>query len=372
MKKIKYISLVCCLFFISLTTVQAETIEQFKLTGTHTFQNEKADSWSVIQEKIDETSGKSKLKENFASAKGKEITVDLPKVGGKETIYHINATGENFSQKYEIRVFKPGRTSSFWYKSELNPDVRTYMYVPKTLGAKTRIILVMHGLSRNPDVYILSWERWAEKNDYIVIAPHFDDKNWKGSRMYNLGNILTSKQLLKRRAKWSFQVVADIQKEVKKGFGLEKDYFDIFGHSAGGQFVHRFMFLMVEAPVRVALTANSGWYTLPDLNVKYPYGYKHKKFSFTKEDLLNYTKRNVFILRGTEDTRRTSNLRQTEEADAQGENRYKRAEFMYKKIVELNPNTTWRLIDAPRIGHSQKGMAAAAQVVLGIINKNNQ
>jgi len=30
------------------------------------------------------------------------------------------------------------------------------------------------------------------------------------------------------------------------------------------------------------------------------------------------------------------------------------------------------LIDAPRIGHSQKGMAAAAQAVLEIINKNNQ
>lgn len=365
---LKYIAIIFC-FVLS---ANAETITQFKLSGTHTFQNKKADSWSVIQETIGESSGKSKLKENFASANGKKVTFDLPKVGGKETIYHITASGENFSQKYKVRVFKPGKTSSFWHKSEFNPDVRTYIYVPETLSPKTRIIMVMHGLSRNADVYILSWERWAGKNDYIVIAPNFDNKNWKGSRKYNLGNIFTSKQLLKRRAKWSFQVVADIHKETKKGFGLEKEYFDIFGHSAGGQFVHRFMFLMVATPVRVAFSANSGWYTLPDLNVKYPYGYKHKKFSFTEKDLLNYTKRNVFILRGTHDTRRTSNLRQTEEADAQGENRYKRAKYMFKKILEINPKTNWRLFDAPRIGHSQKGMAAAAQVILEKINKNNQ
>lgn len=352
--------------------VKAETVTEFKLSGTHTFQNDKANSWSVTQELIDESSGKSKLKEGFASAKGKKAKFDLPKVGGKETIYHITATAENFSQKYLVRVFKPGKTSSFWYKSKLNPAVRTYMYVPKTLSSKTRIVMVMHGLNRNADVYILSWERWAGNNDYIVIAPNFDGKNWNGSRRYNLGNIFTSKKLLKRRAKWSFQVVADIHKETKKGFGLEKEYFDLFGHSAGGQFVHRFMFLMVDTPVRVALAANSGWYTLPDLDVKYPYGYKHKKFSFTKNDLMNYSERNVFILRGTRDTRRTTSLRQTEEADAQGSNRYKRAGFMYKKILEINPKTKWRLFDAPQIGHSQKGMAAAAQVILGKINENNQ
>jgi pimeloyl-ACP methyl ester carboxylesterase len=230
----------------------------------------------------------------------------------------------------------------------------------------------MHGLSRTAESYIQSWEDWAKKNDYIAVAPLFDNENWNGARKYNLGNLLTSKNLKIRQSKWSFQIVEDLHKLAKSGFGLKKDYFDIFGHSAGGQFVHRFMFFMPKANVRLAIAANPGWYTLPDLNTDFPYGLNNEKFSYTKDDVTNWTKRNVFLLRGTDDLERTENLTQTPEADAQGKNRFERAGFMFEKIKAINANTNWRLIDVPKVVHDQKRMAVAAQMVLDLINKENK
>lgn len=365
-------SLGLVILILSAVSVIAQTAVQFRLSGKHTFHNDKADIWSVSQELIDEKSGASEKNENFAEAKGGKTKLDLVKVKNKETIYHITASGENFSFTFKVRVFEPNKISSFLYKSGQNPSVRTYILVPKSLSRKTKVLLVMHGRSRNAGDYIASWKKWAPKNDFIVVAPLFDRKNWAGSRRYNLGNIFTSEGLKKHRSTWSFQVVENLHKIVRDGFKLRKEYFDIFGHSAGGQFVHRFMFFMPKANVRTALAANSGWYTLPDVELKYPYGFEHQSFSYSADDILNYSKRNVVLLRGTDDTERTESLRQTPEADAQGKNRFERAGFMYQKIKAINPHTSWRLVDAQKIGHDQKGMAVPAQLILALIESQTK
>ena len=370
--KLHFLSLFVLIFACVSINSQTLTNTQFKLSGKHSFEKKGMKSWNVSQELINEKSGESVIKENFAEAKGEKAKFDLPKIKDKETIYHIIANGNDSKQEYSVRVFEADKISSFLYKTEDNPAVRTFISVPKTLSENTRVLLVMHGLSRNADEYIASWEKWAAKNDYIVIAPLFDNENWNGARKYNLGNILTSKNLKVRQSKWSFQIVEDLHKTVKNGFGLKKDYFDIFGHSAGGQFVHRFMFFMPQAKVRVAIAANPGWYTLPDLDTDFPYGLKNEKFSYTKDDLTNWTKRNVFLLRGTDDILRTENLTKTPEADAQGKNRFERAAFMFDKIKAINPNTNWRLIEVPKVDHDQKRMAIAAEMVLDLVNKENK
>lgn len=259
------------------------------------------------------------------------------------------------------------KPTSFVYKSDGNPDVQTFIVAPKKIDSKTRILIVMSGMSRNSDDYLESWTDWAVKNNYVAVSPMFDEKNWDGSRGYNLGNVFTGDEgrgELNPRSKWSFTIVEGIHQQVRRDYKIADEQFDIFGHSAGAQFIHRFVLFMPKAQVRYAIIANAGWFTLPDLNVNYPYGLKTPLVAFTKSDLMEWTGKKVIIMRGTEDTSREGVLRKTAEADAQGPNRFLRSGFMFEKVKAFDVKTNWQLIDVPGVAHDQKGMALAAQAFL--------
>ena len=51
----------------------------------------------------------------------------------------------------------------------------------------------------------------------------------------------------------------------RQGYGL-------FGHSAGGQFVHRMLSLGFRDRVVIAISANAGTYAMPDLATPWPFG----------------------------------------------------------------------------------------------------
>jgi hypothetical protein len=344
-----------------------------KFSVAESFKSEPV-KWQVDREETDEISGETILIKDVATATGIKVTFDLPKMSGKETVYHINAHGKTFQYSQTVQVFDPGIASSFLFKSSGNPDVQSHIVVPKTLSPKTRIIIVMSGLNRNSDDYISSWTNWVSRNDYIAVSPTFDEENWGGSRGYNLGNVFSEdegKGKLNDRSNWSFTIIEGIHQKLRNDFGIVDSQFDIFGHSAGAQFVHRFLLFNPSAKVRFAIACNAGWYTLPDLNTAYSYGLKHPLLSFTKKDLINWTNQNLILMRGTADTSREGVLRKTPEADAQGRNRFERAAFMYDKIRTLNPKTRWQLIDVENVGHDQKLMAQAAQEFLLKANNKN-
>jgi hypothetical protein len=121
--------------------------------------------------------------------------------------------------------------------------------------------------------------------------------------------------------------------------------------------------------VRYAIAANAGWYTLPDRDLNYSYGVKHPLLGFTTRDLIAWTEKKLILMRGTADISREGSLRKTPEADAQGQNRFERAGFMFEKVKALNPKTNWQLIDVPGVAHDKKKMALAAQDFLQKQNK---
>ncbi|REJ76095.1 MAG: hypothetical protein DWQ47_10760 [Acidobacteria bacterium] len=343
--------------------------ESFRLEGIHRFGVEAASGWTVFRDSIEEGSRKVLPSEVFAESSGSSAVFLLRKLDGRETTYRVSAGKRK--RNFVVKVFKPDTVSSFTHKSKGNPDVRTFIVVPATLSEKSRLVVVMHGLGRNADGYIASWEDWAKVNDSVVIAPEFRREDWRSSAEYNSGNMIAGGKRVPR-SRWSFQVAEDIAERVRKGFGLAAARYDMFGHSAGGQFVHRFSLFMPEANVRLFLAANSGWYTAPDLTIEFPYGLRHPLLEIASEDVIEWTKKSVVILRGTEDTERTPNLRQTPEADAQGQHRYDRAGYMFRKISEVNPETTWKMIEVPGAGHSQKVMAPAAQQVIEDANRQEE
>ncbi len=271
----------------------------------------------------------------------------------------VGISGENAQSSSKL--------TSFEFKSPGNPDVKVFYSAPPKISAQTKVLFVMAGRQRDADKYIESWLDWGAKNNYLILAPQFDTKNWVEPLGYNVGNIASGKEAentVNPKSKWAFTLIEQMFDQVKKEYKLKLKQYDIFGHSAGGQFVHRLMLFMPENRVRIAIAANPGFYTLPDLNEIFPYGLKNSPVKITRNDLMKWTNRELILMRGTADIQRTENLRQSPEADAQGQNRFERALFMFNKVKALNPKTTWKIFEVPGVAHDQKGMALAAQKVL--------
>ncbi len=257
-----------------------------------------------------------------------------------------------------------GRCSSFALAHGDAPPVLTHAYVPPTVSARTRVTVVMHGKLRNAWEYLEPWVGWAADTDRIVLAPCFDRARWPGSRGYNLGNVFSGRNGRGERlpeSRWSFTVVEALHERVRAEFGLEDDRFALWGHSAGGQFVHRFLLFRPRAKVSAAIASGCGWFTTPDARVDFPYGLRHPLLSLSGAAVRAYIAKPLVLMRGTRDTDRDDDLRTTRGADRQGSNRYARAAHMHAVAKAVDPSSPWRLVDVQGVAHDGTRMASAAQ-----------
>ena len=248
--------------------------------------------------------------------------------------------------------------------------VKVYYYKPRRLKADSPVMIIMHGMNRNADAYRDVWIDYAKKTNTLIIAPEFSTKYYKGSSRYNRGNIYDSdKKRLKEKRLWAYMVVDDVFDYVVAELKLNAKEYDIYGHSAGSQFVHRLCFFNPEAKIRKAFAANAGWYIFPLLDVEFPYGFKN--IPTAEKYIRSGFKRELIILLGTDDDDSNANgLRNTKEAKIQGKHRYARGQhfmatckrFAAKKNIPLN----WTLKTVDGVAHSNSGMAQAAMDCLRV------
>jgi pimeloyl-ACP methyl ester carboxylesterase len=150
---------------------------------------------------------------------------------------------------------------------------------------------------------------------------------------------------------------------VQERTGHHRASYLLFGHSAGAQFVQRFIYFVPAARVAHAVAANAGWYMLPDLATAFPYGLKGAPV--TEADLRAALARPVTILLGEADTNpQAKALRHTPEAEAQGPYRFARGQYFFRHAqaaaAALKTELGWSLATAPGIGHSDQGMTPFA------------
>jgi hypothetical protein len=342
-----------------------------RLAGTHTFIFTPSGAggtirWSVDRETITDA-GTSTRTNGYATGTGTTETVSLPAVSGCETIYYVTAADNGVEDVDTVQVFPANTRTWFTYRSAGNPDVRVYAAIPSTLSPASRILMVMHGNSRTADEFADIWRSWATQNNYILLCPYYDLANWPTTGMYQMGNVFSGDDCsgtMNPEARWTFTIDLGIHQRAREGFGILDPRFDLWGFSGGGQHVHRFMLFKPDAPVRLAIAAASGWYTAPDLVIDCPYGLDDSPLSFAHQDILAWTNRDMIIAVGTEDTVRDEDLRTTARADAQGLNRYERADYMWNKAVAFNPSTRWRRVDVPDAAHEAKLVAQATRGLL--------
>ncbi len=264
---------------------------------------------------------------------------------------------------------------SFRFSSRLllkGAEINVFTYLPSMYNSDSRILFVMHGVNRNASEYRDQWSEIAERNNVLLIVPEFSVKLFPEDVNYNMGNMFVmgkNDTLISSlpKSEWSYSFIEPIFDFIKsKMKNKSKDYL-LYGHSAGAQFVHRFLFFVPKARIFKAVSANAGWYTLPDFETLFPYGLK--KTNINAGELKSVFKKNVIIMLGEEDVSTTqSTLRKTPEAMLQGKNRWERGHYFFEKCKEeaakLNTEFNWQIKIAHEAGHHNTQMSVFAESVL--------
>ncbi len=241
--------------------------------------------------------------------------------------------------------------------------IRVLYHRPKSFRKNGSVHFVMHGVKRTAEKYREKWIKPSNSKGFLLLVPEFSNENYAGSRRYNLGYMVSSKGMPRDKAKWSFTAIERIFDQVVEENRLGAKKYSIYGHSAGGQFVHRFVLFMPNARYKLAIAANPGWYTMPNKEVAFPYG-----LGGTEVDDAQLTevfqKRFVLLLGSADTDPNHKYLKKTPEASKQGPHRVARGkEFIRQSRTlakQMKVKIKWRMQTVPNIGHSNSKMTPAA------------
>jgi len=242
-----------------------------------------------------------------------------------------------------------------------------YYYLPEKVKSETPILFVMHGKGRDADRYLRQWIPVAKSLSFILVVPEFSNKKYPKSRSYNLGNMFTQQGKPINREQWSFSAIEPLFDDIQTRTGNKSSLYNIYGHSAGAQFVHRFLYFEPDSRVNKAISANAGWYTMPSYGQNFPYGMQGT--NTTKEQLKKTLAKSLTVLLGSNDTdSHHPSLRRTPEAKAQGKHRFERGKNFYitgkNQATLMGVKFGWSINQVLGVAHDNGLMAAPAAKLL--------
>jgi len=244
-------------------------------------------------------------------------------------------------------------------KGDPAKPITVYTFCPKAYGPTSPIVFVMHGVLRNGADYRDQWIAEAERHGFLLIVPEFSQEHYPGGRMYNLGNMFDRDGNAVPEPLWTFSVIEHLFDHVREITGNRNEKYLIYGHSAGGQFVHRFVLFKPNSRLERAVAANAGWYTMPS-DVEFPYGLKSSGVS--DEGLKSAFDKKLVILLGDQDIDENDRyLSRTPQALEQGRHRFERGHVFFRVAKQeanrLHTELRWELRIAPGVGHDNSKMA---------------
>lgn len=244
------------------------------------------------------------------------------------------------------------------YQPLATKPLNVFYHVPQNVTSNTKILFVFHGSGRNAAEYRDAWISKANEYGVIIVAPEFSDNYFPGGDSYNLGNVFMdgnhpSASTLTNESQWTFSLIEPLFNKIKSLTDNNSSKYDIYGHSAGAQFTHRFLLFKPNAHVDKVIASAAGWYTLPDETVDFPYGLNN---SFTDFNLNNFFNQNLIIQIGELDNDPNSPaLRHNTTVDQQGDNRYDRAYYFFNLSETIaqqsNSSFNWQIIETPNTAH---------------------
>ena len=247
--------------------------------------------------------------------------------------------------------------------SDKDKKIKVWYYNPSnTMSKNIPVVFVMHGIKRDAENYRDTWIQYAKEKKFLLIVPEFSEQDFHGEK-YISGNMMDGSGQINDKEKWCFSVIERIFTKIKSDENLETEKYYLYGHSAGAQFVHRFVQFFPEARLELAIAANAGWYTFLDKNVAFPYGIKN--LNINEQDLNAIFSKKLIVLLGEDDKNAfDKELRKTPQARDQGQHRFERGNnyfsFSKKLASQVGANFNWEIFYVEDVGHSNSGMAEEA------------
>lgn len=245
------------------------------------------------------------------------------------------------------------------YSGLANDPLQVYYHVPEGLASNRPVLLVFHGGGRDGAFSRDALIEKADKKRFALLVPEFSRDQYPGGDAYNLANIFEdgdrpTPETLNPRKEWSFSLIDSLFNNFKNRSGLTTARYDVFGHSAGGQVAHRFLYFWPEASCNRIVAAAAGWYTMPDPLVDFPYGLG--KSPAEQDDLSTFFSRPLIVVVGSKDNDpNASSLRRNAQVDRQGDDRLERAEYFFRESAQQAKKVgsvyAWQFKTLQGVGH---------------------
>lgn len=277
-----------------------------------------------------------------------------------------------------------------------NNTITVHYHMPNSFKPSSEMLLVVPGAGRDGDEYRDAWIEASEKYGVLILSPTYPDSSY-GFGGYHMGGLMEELNLSAsveyvensniakldeekltftvnaNSSQWIFKDFDRIFDLVVESLSSEQREYDIFGHSAGGQILHRLTLFYPQTKAKRIVASNSGFYTLPDMESKLPFGMKGtgKK----AEDLKTSFKKRMTLFTGEFDNEKETGgtLLRSVSADQQGLHRLERSQYFYKvskkKAEELGYEFNWKYEIVPGVGHDFRKMTVAAAEYLYGRNK---
>jgi pimeloyl-ACP methyl ester carboxylesterase len=238
---------------------------------------------------------------------------------------------------------------------------------PREYDAGTSVLFVHHGVGRNGEDYRDYWLELVDEAGVLAISIEFAEASFPEYLWYHFGNLHTKNGTPNPREAWTFGIDERLFEQLRAQGITTRQRYGLFGHSAGGQFVHRMLSFGLRDRVAVAVSANAGTYAMPDLSTPWPFGLGETDLDDAAlRALLAFP---ITVMAGTEDILTTGRFfPKGPRSMRQGATRYERAQNYIRSgrtaAVALRTSCAWTIIDVPDVGHDGKQMSVAAAPVV--------
>jgi poly(3-hydroxybutyrate) depolymerase len=238
---------------------------------------------------------------------------------------------------------------------------------PQRYSQMTPVLFVHHGVGRNGAAYRDYWMRVVDEAGILAIAIEFPEESFPEYLWYHFGNLHDAAGTPNPREQWTYGIDDRLFAALRDQGLTGRQRYGLFGHSAGGQFVHRMLSFGFRERIAVAVSANAGTYAMPDLQIPWPFGLGET--GLDPDALRQLLEFPITVMTGTADTKTTGrffpkgprSMRQGGTRHERGHN-YVRAG--HAAAETFRTRCAWTVIDVPDVGHDGERMSIAAAPVV--------